>query len=107
MLLDAHYLGQDSISKSFRRSGRAAECTGLENRRRLVAFREFESHLLRQISEENQGLRGFPRSFFLFKSSRATFQNKTCTQIDAYFVYVFRKTNYNLYKQMHVFKEVI
>ena len=27
------------------------ECTGLENRQRLVAFREFESHLLRQVNE--------------------------------------------------------
>jgi hypothetical protein len=31
-----------------RRGGRAVECTGLENQQRLVAFRGFESHPLRQ-----------------------------------------------------------
>jgi hypothetical protein len=37
-----------------RRGGRAVECTGLENRRRLIAYREFESHLLRQLTTFNK-----------------------------------------------------
>ena len=42
------------ISESWEhgRVGRAVECTGLENQRRLIAFREFESHTLRQIRKE-------------------------------------------------------
>ena len=34
---------------SKRRCCRAVECTGLENRRRLIADREFESHRFRQF----------------------------------------------------------
>ena len=38
----------DNSLEKTRRCGRAVECTGLENRRRLIADREFESHRLRQ-----------------------------------------------------------
>ena len=38
------------------RGGRAVECTGLENQQRLVAFRGFESHPLRQ--NKNGSLQG-------------------------------------------------
>ena len=38
----------DNSLERTRRCGRAVECTGLENRRRLIADREFESHHLRQ-----------------------------------------------------------
>src|ERR1043165_4509207 len=39
-------------SRTPRRDGRAVECTGLENRRRLIAYREFESHSLRHSLSE-------------------------------------------------------
>ena len=35
------------IHFKMRRGGRVVECTGLENRRAFIAFREFESHPLR------------------------------------------------------------
>jgi hypothetical protein len=36
-------------SRLSRRGGRAAECTGLENRQGLIALRGFKSHPLHQI----------------------------------------------------------
>ena len=38
------------------RGGRVVDCTGLENRRRLVAYRGFESHPLRQCINYPQTL---------------------------------------------------
>ena len=34
---------------NFRKCGRVVDCNGLENRRTLIAFREFESHRFRHI----------------------------------------------------------
>ena len=42
-----------------RRGGRAVECTGLENRRGLIAHREFESLLLRHITKKPSISDGF------------------------------------------------
>ena len=39
------------LFRAIRRGGRAAECTGLENRRGFVAHRGFKSHPLRHISK--------------------------------------------------------
>ena len=36
-------------TRSLRRGGRVVECNGLENRRGLIAHREFESLLLRHF----------------------------------------------------------
>lgn len=51
---------ENSLERT-RRCGRAVECTGLENRRRLIADREFESHRLRQ---ENSSKYLIFRAFF-------------------------------------------
>lgn len=51
-----------------RRCGRAVECTGLENRRRLIADREFESHHLRQ---ENGPKYLIFRAFFVVSACNA------------------------------------
>lgn len=60
----------DNSLERTRRCGRAVECTGLENRRRLIADREFESHRLRQ---EN-GLKYLIfRAFLLFPLAMPAF----------------------------------
>ena len=43
-------LGMTDIDYSYRRGGRAVECTGLENRQGLIALRGFESHPLRHYT---------------------------------------------------------
>ena len=50
-----------------RRGGRAAECTGLENQRGLIALRRFKSDLLRHIKK---GTNCFTVSAFLLSRDK-------------------------------------
>ena len=54
-----------NIRLVLRRGGRAAECTGLENQRGLIALRRFKSDLLRHI---RKGLTIYSEPFLLSSS---------------------------------------
>ena len=56
------YLSFYNIRLVLRRGGRAAECTGLENQRGLIALREFKSLLLRHIKKKGFS---FEKPFFV------------------------------------------